>query len=79
MFITPKDKDHLDRKSGAIYRYQCRELTCNEKYIGETSRTFGERYKEHLKEPSPTYGHSNHSGHSANSENFTIEEGRTMA
>ena len=38
----------------------------------ETSRTFGERYKEHLKEPSPIYGHSNISGHSTNPDNFTI-------
>ena len=41
-------------------------------YIGETSRTLGERYTEHLKEPLTIYGHSNISGHSTNSVNFTI-------
>ena len=51
MLVKPKDKDPLDKKSGAIYWYQCGEPACNEEYIGETSRTFGERYKEHLKEP----------------------------
>ena len=37
---------------GSIYWYQCGDLGCDEEYIGETSRTFGERYKEHLKAPS---------------------------
>ena len=60
------------RKSGAIYWYQCGELTCDVGYMGETSRTFGERCKEHLKEPTPMYGHSNHSGHSTNPDNLTI-------
>ena len=72
ILIKPKDKDPLDRKSGAIYWYQGGELTCDEENIGETSRTFGERYKENLKEPSPIYGHSNISGHSTNPDNFTI-------
>ena len=31
------------------------KFTCDEEYRGETSRTFGERYKEPLKEPSPTH------------------------
>ena len=42
-------------KSGAIYWYQCGELAFDEDYIEETSQTFGERYKEHLKEPLPIY------------------------
>ena len=62
ILVKPKDKDPLDRKREAIYWYQCGELTCDEEYIGEASRTFGDRYKEHLQEPSPTYGHSNTSG-----------------
>ena len=61
--------------------YQCGQLVCDEEYIGETSRTFGERYKEHLKEPSPIYGHSNISGHSTNPDNFAIigREGHGLA
>ena len=51
--VAPKDKDHLTKKSGIIYRYKCDRLECDDEYIGETSRTFGERYKEHLKAPSP--------------------------
>ena len=49
--VAPKDKDHLRKKSGIIYRYKCDRLECDEEYIGETARTFGERYKDHLKAP----------------------------
>ena len=51
--VAPKDKDHLTKKSGIIYGYKCDKLECDEEYIGETARTFGERYKEHLKAPLP--------------------------
>ena len=57
ILVKPKDKDPIEKKSGSIYYYQCGELTCNEEYIGETSTTFGERFKEHLKEPSPIHVH----------------------
>ena len=59
IFDKPKDKDPMDKKSRAIYYYQCGELTYDEEFIRETSRTFGERFKEHLKEPSP----STHTAH----------------
>ena len=72
ILVKPKDKDPLDRKSGTMYWYQCGELTSDEEYIGETSRTFGERYKEHMKEPSTICGHSNIWGHRINPDNFTI-------
>ena len=49
----PKDKDPMVNQSGAIYWYQCGDLGCDDEYIGETSRTFGERYKEYLKAPLP--------------------------
>ena len=70
--VAPKDKDHLTKKSGIIYRYKCDRLECDEEYIGETSRTFGERYKEHLKAPSPIYDHYNISGHNVTLNNFSI-------
>ena len=47
-------------QSGTIYWFQCGDLSCDDEYIEETSRTFGERYKEHLKDPSPIHQHSNH-------------------
>ena len=39
----PMDKDPMVNQSGAIYWYQCGDLGCNDEYIGEISRTFGER------------------------------------
>ena len=58
--------------SGIIYRFKCDRLKCDEEYIGETARTFGERFKEHLKAPSPIYDHSNITGHSTTLDNFSI-------
>ena len=47
-------------------------MECDEKYIGETARTFGERFKEHLKAPSTIYDHSNITCHSTTLDNFSI-------
>ena len=48
LLMPPKDKDPIQKQSGVIYRYQCDRMDCDEEYIGESSRTFGERFKEHL-------------------------------
>ena len=66
LLVSPKDKDPMLNQSGAIYRYQCNNLGCDDEYIGETSRTFGERYKEHLKAPSAIHHHSTLTGHTTN-------------
>ena len=70
--VSPKDKDHTTKKSGIIYRFKCDRLECGEEYIGETVRTFGERFKEHLNSPSPIHDHSNITGHTTTLENFSI-------
>ena len=77
----PKDKDPMVNQSGAIYWYQCGDLGCDEEYIGETSRTFGERYKEHLKAPSAIHHHSSQTGHPTSHNNFQIigREGHNLA
>ena len=46
-------------------------MDCNEEYIGESSRVFGERFKEHQKAPSPIFDHTNTTGHIMNIENFS--------
>ena len=69
LLVSPKDKDPMVNQSGAIYRYQCGDLG---EYIGETSRTFGERYKEHLKASSAIHHHSIQTGHPTNQNNFQI-------
>ena len=72
LLVSPKDKDLMENKSGTIYVFQCGDLVCDEEYIGETSRTFGERFKEHLKEPSPINNHSYNTGHITTQDNFQI-------
>ena len=47
-------------------------MECDEEYIGESSRTFGERFKEHQKAPSPIFDHYNITGHNISIENFNI-------
>ena len=81
LLVSPKDKDPMLNQSGAIYRYQCNNLGCDDEYIGETSRTFGERYKEHLKAPSAIHHHSTITGHTTNHNNFQIigREGHNLA
>ena len=63
LLVSPKATDPMVNKRGGIYWFQCSDLTCNNEYIGETSMTFGERFKENLKEPSLTHHHSNNTGH----------------
>ena len=41
LLVSPKDKDPMVNQSGAIYWYQWGDLTCDDEYIGETSKTFG--------------------------------------
>ena len=52
LLVAPKDKDLITKRSGIIYRFICERFECDEEYIGESARTFGERYREHLKTPS---------------------------
>ena len=72
LLVAPKDRDHITQKSGIIYRYKCDRVECDEEYIGESARTFGERFKEHLKCPFPIYDHSNITGHNTTLDNFSI-------
>ena len=76
-----RKKDPMVNQSGAIYWYQCGDLGCNDEYIGETSRTYGERHKEHLKAPLPIHHHSNQTGHPTSHNNFQIigREGHNLA
>ena len=68
-------------KSWAIYWFHCGDLSCDDEYTGETFRTFGERFKEHLKDLSPIHHNSNHTGHPTSQNNFQIigREGHGLA
>ena len=70
--VNPTDKDPMMKKSGVIYSYKCDRVECDEEYIGESSRTFGERFEEHQKTPSPIFDHFNITGHSISVDNFNI-------
>ena len=72
LLMAPKDQDPMLKRSGVIYKYTCDRVECDEEYIGESSRTFGERFKEHQKAPSPIYDHYNITGHNMKLENFSI-------
>ena len=72
LLMNPKDKDPITNKSGVIYRFKCSEVGCDEEYIGESARTFAERFKEHQKSPSPIHDHCNISCHKADINNFSI-------
>ena len=72
LLMAPKDQDPIQKKSGVIYRYKYDRLECDEEYIGESSRTFGERLREHLKAHSPIFGHYNINGHNVIIDNFRI-------
>ena len=68
--MDPKDKDPMMKKSRVIYSYKCGRVECDEEYIGESSRTFGESFKGHQKAPSPIFDHFNTTGHNISVENF---------
>ena len=72
LLMNPKDKDPITNKSGLIYRFKCSEDGCEEEYIGESARTFAERFKEHQKSPFPIHDYCNISGHKADINNFSI-------
>ena len=72
LLIAQKDQDIIQKKSGVIYRYMCDRVECDEEYIGESSKTFGERFREHQKAPSPIYEHFNITGHSVIIDNFSL-------
>ena len=72
MLVRPKDQDPNEKKSGVICSYKCWAIDHGEEYIGETSRTLGERYKEHRREPSPIQVHSQSTGHQLSQDNFNI-------
>ena len=47
-------------------------MDCPEQYIGESGRTFGDRFRVHLRAPSPIHQHSQSTGHPVDLECFTI-------
>ena len=72
LLMAPKDKYNKCQKSGVIYKYKCQHLNCPEEYIGESGRTFGDRFKEDLKAPLPIHQHISCTGHPVSQDCFSI-------
>ena len=51
LLMAPKDQDPIKNRSGVIYRFKCNRVECDDEYIGESSRTFGERFRNISKPP----------------------------
>ena len=62
----------MKKQSNIIYWYRWGRTHGDDEYIGESARTFEERFKEHLKAPSPIYEHDNATGHKTTVESFKI-------
>ena len=72
LLVSPKDKDPtVQQKWGRMLVPMWWPLLWWQIYRG-TSRTFGERFKAHLKDPSPIHHHSNHTGHPTSQNNLQI-------
>ena len=61
----------MENKSGAIYWFRCGALHVM-RNTQERPRTFGERFKEHVKVPAAVHSHSNNTGHTTTQDNFQI-------
>ena len=72
LLVNLKDRDTILQKSGFVYRYKCGKVDCEDEYIGESGRTFAERFKDHMKVPSPIHYHYNTIGHTISIGNFSI-------
>ena len=71
LLVHPKDRETILKKSGVIHRYRCGRVYYEEEYIGESGRTFGERFREHMKAPSPIIDHQNTTGHEVSLDSFS--------
>ena len=80
LLVSPKDKDPMVSKSGAIYWFQHGDLPCDDKYIVEPP---GPLVKDQRapEGPSPIHQHSNHTGYPTSHNNFQIigREGHSLA
>ena len=79
--MFPKDKEAINIQISIIYWFKCGKTECDDEYIGESSRTFEEQYKEYLKALSPIFEHQDITGHITTVDDFKIisREGQNIA
>ena len=78
LLMAPKDQDPMLKRSGVIYKYSCDRVECDEEYIGESSRNFSERFKEHQKASSPIFDHYTITGHNIKLETDSTNSMRNL-
>ena len=66
-----QEQRHHHTESRVIYRYKCDRLECDEEYIGDFAKTFGERLKENVRTPF-SICHHDITGHQTGVENISI-------
>ena len=49
LLMHPKDKVPISKKKDIVYHWRCQADGCSSSYVGKTSRSLGERVKEHSK------------------------------
>ena len=72
LLVHPKCRDTILQKSGVIYRFRFGRVDCDEEYIGKSGRIFAERFREHMRAPSPIHDYHNITGHEVSVDNFSI-------
>ena len=72
ILVNSRNRDTFLQINGVIYRYKCGRVDCEEEYIGESGKTFAERFKEHMKAPSPIHDYYNTNGHDISIDDFSI-------
>ena len=54
LLMAPKYRNNKIQRRRVIYKFKFPYINCPEEFIGESSRTFGDRLKEHLRASSPS-------------------------
>ena len=70
LLLAPKDRKKITLKNGVINRFKCDHVGCEGAYVGESAKTFEERFKEHCMASSPIFDHGNTSGHCISVDNL---------
>ena len=72
LLMAPKDQDAIQKKVGSSTDNSVTGWSVMRNTLVNPLETFGERFKEHLKVPSPIYDPQNITGHNVTLDNFSI-------
>ena len=72
MSLSAQRKENHLSAEWVIYRSKGGRVECEYTYVGESGKKFGQRFREHLKVPSPVYDHYNTTAHTTSVENISI-------